>query len=258
MAELAIANKNRRFYFNWIPDILFRPRLAFQRICSISSAIWLTPLLVLSIMLSINTLVAGRLKYQAAQSGEITYPADFQYYTPEQQAQYTQAIESTQGPVFVYVIPCTISLLGVWIGWLILGGILHLITTLFGGRGSTVISMNIVAWASLPIAIRVLLQIIYMLVAKNLIINPGLSGFSSASDSGVFLFIGQILKLLDIYIIWQILLLILGVRISAALSVSKSTFGVILSIIVILCLQAGLAYLGSLLGSLSITRPFFF
>ncbi len=257
MADLAIAGKTKRFYFNWLPDVLFRPRLAFQRISAVSSAIWITPLLVLSCLVLINTLVASRLKYQALQMGQITYPANYQYYTPEQQAQYMQAIQSTQGPVFIYALPAISSLLGVWISWLIFGGILHLVTTLFGGRGTTAMSMNIVAWVSLPLALRALIQIIYMLVSKNLIASPGLSGFSPTGDSGLMLFIGQILRLLDIYIVWQILLLILGVRISTALSVSKSVIGVIITFCVILALQSGLAYLGSLLGNLSITRPFF-
>jgi hypothetical protein len=258
MAELSLTTNKRRFYFNWIPDVFFRPRLAFQRITSVTSAVWITPLLVLSCLVLVNTLGAGRIKYQAAMTGEIVYPPDYQYYTPEQQAQYTQAVQSTQSPVFVYVLPSLASLLGVWIGWLILGGILHLVTTLFGGRGSTAMSMNIVAWASLPLALRALIQIIYMLVTKNIISNPGLSGFSPTGGTGLMLFVSQVLRLIDLYIVWQILLLILGVRSSTALSVSKSAIGVILTLCVILALQAGMAYLGSLLGNLSITRPFFF
>jgi hypothetical protein len=258
MAELTLTTDKRRFYFNWLLDVFFRPRLAFRRIASASSAIWITPLFVLSCLVLINTLAAGRIKSQAATMGEITFPPDYQYYTPEQQAQFMQATQSTQGPVFVYVLPAIASVIGVWIGWLILGGILHLVTTLFGGRGSTVMSMNIVAWASLPLALRALIQVIYILVTKNAISGPGLSGFSPTGDSGLLLFIGQILRLIDIYIIWQILLLILGVRTTTALSLTKSTIGVLLTIFVILVLQAGLAYLGILLGNLSITRPFFF
>jgi hypothetical protein len=218
MADIALTKNNKRFYFEWVPQVLFRPRRAFQHILSSTTATWITPLLILSCLVLINTLVAGRLKNQAAMMGEISYPPDYQYYTPEQQAQYTQAIQSTQGPVFVYVLPSVASLLGVWIGWLILGGILHLITTLLGGRGSTAISMNIVAWGSLPIAVRAFVQILYMLILKNLISNPGLSGFSPTGDSGWFLFIGQLLRLIDIYVIWQILLLILGIRMSTGLS----------------------------------------
>jgi hypothetical protein len=258
MADIALTRNNKRFYINWVPQVIFRPRRAFQRISSYTTATWITPLLVLSCLIVINTLVSGRFKNQAAMMGEVSYPPDYQYYTPEQQAQYTQAIQSTQGPVFVYVLPAIASLLGVWIGWLILGGILHLVTTLLGGRGSTAISMNIVAWGSLPIAVRALVQILYMLLSKNLISNPGLSGFSPTGDSGWVLFIGQLLRLIDIYVIWQILLLILGIRMSTALSTTKSASGVILTVVIILAIQAGVFYLASLLGNLTITRPFFF
>lgn len=258
MTDIALPRNNKRFYFEWVPQVLFRPRRAFQRISSSPTATWLTPLLILTCLVLISTLLSGRLKNQAAMSGEITYPPDYQYYTPEQQAQYTQAIQSTQGPVFVYVLPAIVSLLGVWIGWLILGGILHLITTLFGGRGSTAISMNIVAWGSLPIGVRALVQILYILVSKNLITNPGLSGFSPTGDSGWVLFLGQLLRLIDIYVVWQIILLILGIRLSTALSTAKSASGVILTVVIILAMQSGLYYLLSLLGNLTITRPFFF
>ncbi len=234
------------------------PRQAFQNISRQSKSLWITPLLILTCLVLANTLVSGRVKNQAALSGEISYPPDFQYYTPEQQAQYMQAIQSTQSPVFVYVLPALGSLLGVWISWLILGGILHLVTTLLGGRGSTVISMNIVAWASLPLAVRALVQIIYMLAAHKLIGSPGLSGFSPAGDSGLVLFTSHVLELIDIYIVWQVILLVVGVRISTALSPSKSILGVLVVFILIVALQAGLAYASSLLGNLSITRPFFF
>jgi len=258
MADVALADRNKRFLFSWIPAIFFSPRRIFQKIASSPKAIWITPLVVITILVLANVLETGRLKNQAAMSGEITYPPDFQYYTPEQQAQYMQAIQSTQGPVFVYVLPAIISLLGVWLGWLILGGVLHLITTLLGGRGNTAVSMNIVAWGSLPYGLRALVQLVYMLAAHKIIGSPGLSGFSPAGDSGGLLFLAQFLRLIDIYVIWQIVLLVLGVRIYTALSPLKSIVGVVLAILIILLLQSGIAYASGLLSNLSITRPFFF
>ncbi len=258
MAEIAFEDKNKGLLFNWLPLVFFKPRRIFQQVSTSQKAIWITPLLVISVIVLINVLVAGSIKNQAAMSGEITYPPDFQYYTPEQQAQYMQAIQSTQGPVFVYVLPAITSLLGVWIGWLLLGGILHLITTLLGGRGSTTLSMNIVAWGSLPFALRALVQIIYMLAVHQLIANPGLSGFSPTEGSGVILFLGQILRLIDIYLVWQILLLILGVRFASVLTPAKSTLGVVIAVLIIILLQSGLSYASSALSTLSITRPFFF
>jgi hypothetical protein len=258
MADLTSVHQIKKIYLNWVPDVFFHPRKAFQNITAHINPIWLTPLLILSIVVLINVIVVGHLKSQSALMGEITYPPDFQYYSPEQQAQYTQAIQSTQGPVFVYVLPAISSLLGVWFSWLILGGILHLSTTLFGGRGSTALSMNIVAWASLPLALREVVQIIYVLITKNMINSPGLSGFALLDDTGGSLLVNQILRLIDIYLFWQILLLILGVRLSTGLNKTKATFDAIIPVLFILLLQIGLSYLISMLSDLTITRPFFF
>ena len=251
-------NKIIDFTSRWVPEILFHPRRCFQRISSYTGPVWLTPLLILSLVTLINVFAVGKIKNQAALLGEISYPPDFQYYTPEQQAQYLQAIQSTQGPVFIYVLPAITSLLGVWFGWLILGGILHLVTTLFGGRGSTAISLNIVAWSSLPLGLREIIQFIYVLISHKLIKSPGLSGFGPIDDSGFSIFFSQMLTMIDIYLIWQVVLLILGVRASTGLNPSKSFFCVILTVIIIFLLQTGISYAGHVLGNLNITRPFFF
>jgi Yip1 domain len=258
MRDVSLIQQNKRLNFSWIPELLFHPRRCFQNLASITNPYWLTPLLILSIAVSVNIFIVGHIKSQAALMGEMTYPPDFQYYTPEQQVQYTQAIQSTQGPVFLYVLPIFAALFRVWIGWLILGGLLHLTSTLFGGRGSTTLSLNIVAWASLPLAIREFVQIIYLLVTKRIINYPGLSGFSQVVDSGLPLYLNQVLALIDIYLLWQIMLLIIGIRISMGLTPIKSIFSVILSVLIILLIQSGISYLGSVLGNLNITRPFFF
>jgi hypothetical protein len=72
------------------------------------------------------------------------------------------------------------------------------------------------------------------------------------------LFVSQIFKLIDIYIIWQTLLIILGVRYATGLSASKSFVSVAITVLIIVLIQAGLSYFGYVLGNLSITRPFFF
>jgi len=258
MSGISFEQQNKRLNIAWIPEMLFHPRRCFQRIASFTTPVWLTPLLVLSLVTLINVLVVGRIKNQAALMGEITYPPDFEYYSSEQQAQYLQAIQSTQGLVFIYVLPTITSVLGIWFGWLFLGGLLHFVTTLFGGRGSTAISLNIVAWSSLPLALREIIQLIYVLISHKLIKNPGLSGFGPIDDSSFSIFFSQMLTLIDIYLIWQVVLLIFGVRASAGLNPSKSFFCVILTVIIIILLQTGLSYVGHVLGNLNITRPFFF
>jgi hypothetical protein len=258
MAEILSEQQRKRFYFALVPTLFIRPRRCFQRIASSTNSMWFTPLFILSISVLINVLMVGRIKAHSALISDITFPPDYQYYSPEQQAQYMQAIQSTQGPVFTYVLPAITSLFGVWFGWLILGGLIHLATTLLGGRGSTVLSLNLVAWASLPLALRYIIQILYILITNRLIINSGLSGFSPLGESGLSIFVYHVLELVDIYLIWQILLLILGVRISTGLNLTKSIISVIIAVVIIYLVQAGFSYLGNILGNLNITRPFFF
>jgi hypothetical protein len=258
MTDISYVQQTKRLNFAWVPEILFHPRRGFQQIASLTASVWLTPLLILSIFTVINVLVTGRIKSQAATMGEITYPADFEYYSAEEQAQYLQAVQSTQGPVFVYVLPSITTLASIWFGWLFLGGILHLVTTLFGGRGSTAVSLNIVAWSSLPLVLREIIQFIYVLISHKLIINPGLSGFIPINGSNLSIFFSHILSSIDIYWIWQLLLLVIGIKISSGLNSSKSILSVSITVLIILLIQSGFAYIIQALGNLNITRPFFF
>lgn len=261
MTEAAVSplEPPRRFRFHWIPEVLLRPRQAFRTIASQTSNVWQTPMLVLTLTALGRVLLEGSIRQAAAASGNFTLPPDFQWYSPEQQAQLMQAMQAMQGPVFTYVFPAIGAVLSVWVGWLILGGLLHLALTLLGGRGGTGSAMNIVAWASLPFALRDLVRIAAMLIDRQLIQNPGLSGFapiSMSSPSGGYLFLAALLGLIDLYLIWQVILLIIGVKAGNGLASSKSLVGVLFVILLVVALQALIAYLGDRFGATSVLRPF--
>src|SRR5687767_5488609 len=169
----------RRFDLPRLQSILFRPRQAFQEMIAESRPTWLTPMLVLTVTAILVVIVAGYLKTRAAMMGEIQLPPDWEFWPPEMQNNYMQAQQATQGPVFMYIMPMIGSLTGLWLGWLLLAAMLHFGSTLLGGRGSMQSALNVVAWASLPFALRDILRIIFMLAAGHAILSPGLSGFTS-------------------------------------------------------------------------------
>lgn len=113
-------------------------------------------------------------------------------------------------------------------------------------------ALNVVAWASLPFAVRDLLRIVFMLSARHAIVSPGLSGFSSGSA-----FVSQLLTRADIFLIWNVILLIIGFAIADGLSRGKAVTGVLVVILLVLLAQAGLGALGSGFGGLAVQRPFF-
>ena len=242
----------RRLDFSRLRAILFRPRHAFQEMTPELRATWLTPMLVLTITAILVVVVAGFLKTRAAMMGEIQMPRDWQYWTPEMQEDYMQAQQATRGPVFMYIMPMVGSLTGLWLGWLLLAALLHFGSTLLGGRGSMQSALNIVAWASLPFALRDILRVVFMLFVDRAITSPGLSGFITSPG-----FLTQLLTRIDIFFLWHVILLVIGFGVTDGLSRGKATVGVLVVILLVLLAQAGLATLTSGFGGLAVQRPFF-
>lgn len=242
----------RRFDLPRLQAMLFRPRRAFEEVTSEARATWLTPMLVLTVTAILVVMVAGSLKARAAATGESQLPQDWQYWTPEMQENYMRAQQATQGPVFLYVMPLIGSLAGLWVRWLLLAALLHFGSTLLGGRGSMQSALNVVAWAGLPFALRDLLRIVFMLSAGHAIISPGLSGFAATPG-----FVAQLLTRLDIFLIWNIILLVIGFGIADSLPRTKAVTGVLVVMILVLLALAGLGALSSGLGGAGVQRPFF-
>ncbi|MCS6993550.1 MAG: YIP1 family protein [Anaerolineales bacterium] len=246
---------SRRFDFKRLFAFPFQPRRHLAEMIASEPIAWQMPMLFLSLALVLRLLVSGYFQAQAAAMGQVPLPPDWQWWTPEMQNNYMQAIQQTQSPVFVYVIPMVLGLSGLWLGWLVLAGLLHLASTLLGGRGAMGSALGLTAWASIPFALRDLLRVVFMLAAGRAIASPGLSGFVTATDAGA-VFLAQILANVDIFFFWHLFLLVLAFRLSDSLSGPKAAAGVFSVLILSLLAQAGLGTLASRLGGLMVTRQF--
>lgn len=229
----------RRFDFSRLLTVLRHPTSTFTEMTNEARSTWLTPMLVLSLTATLVVLVSGYLKTQAAMLGEVPLPPDWQYWSPDMQNSYMQAQQTTQSPTVMYVFPLVGALLALWVGWVLVAGLLHLGSTVLGGRGSMQSALNVVAWASLPFAVRDALRFIFMLSVGHAIVSPGLSGFTSSA------FLSQVLARLDLFWIWHLALLVIGFAIADGLPRSKALVGVAVVLLVILAAQAGVGTLTS-------------
>jgi len=258
-SETAEASQaQRRYHFRLVPATLVRPRRAFGSIVRLERPSWLTPLLVLSIAALFPVLATGRVRQQTGGLGPESLPPDFQYYSAEQQAQFMQALESTRSSTFLYLLPAVGSLVVVWLGWLITGGILHLASTILGGRSTSTAVLNIAAWAGVPFAVRFLIRGVFILLAGRAIAAPGLAGFVGADASGLLQFVRQLLGLIDVYLLWHLALLGVGLAALGGLSRGKVAASVIVTEIVALLVQAIPAAIAASFAGLTIIRPFYF
>jgi hypothetical protein len=242
----------RRFDIPRIFAVLFRPRAAFTEMIAEARTTWSTPMLLLTITATLAVLVSGYLRTRAAMMGEVTLPPDWQWWTPEMQNDFMVAQQAQQGPVFMYIMPLVGSLSGLWLGWLIFAGLLHLGSTLLGGRGSMQNALNVVAWASLPFAVRDIVRMIFMGIVGHTITSPGLAGFASSSG-----FLSQLLARTDIFLLWNIILLVIGFAVADSLPRGKSFANVFIVVVLLLLAQAGLASLTASFSGSAIQRPFF-
>ncbi|MGE5221816.1 MAG: YIP1 family protein [Omnitrophica WOR_2 bacterium] len=248
----------RGLKLDWIPGVLFTPRQIIPRIAAQARNVWLTPMLILTLTAIALVLITGPIKRTEAMLLGPQLPQGFENYPPEQQAQIIQAAQATQGPVFIYVFPGLMAIAGVWIGWAFVGSVLHLVLTLLGGRGNTGTAMNLVAWSSLPLAVRDLVRIVLAATTQQLIKYPGLAGFAPSGTSRLDVFAGKFMALLDIYVIWQIVLLVMGVSAGNGLTRGKAIAGVLITILLALLLQALFGFAGTLFSGINVVRPFFF
>jgi len=242
----------RRFDLPHLLSIFTRPRQTFTELNAGERAAWLTPMLVLTVSVILVVLASGFVRSRAASEVSVELPADWEFWTPEMQENFLQAQQATQGPMFTYILPLLGALSSLWLGWFVFSGILHLTSTILGGRGAMRGALNVVAWAGMPYLIRDLLRILYIVVTGSVITSPGLSGF--AGDSG---FLSSLLARTDLFLLWHVILLGIGAGISEGLPRGKAFAGVIVILLVVLLIQAGVGALGSSFGLSVVSRPYF-
>lgn len=255
LAPATATNGNWRF--DLVLPLFIRPRATLSRVAAQNRANWRTPILLLVVATVVRALVAGSINAAANTGGELTLPPGYEFYTPEQMAQFQQAATATNTPTFNYILPALGAALGVIVIWFIVSWLLHLVLTLLGGRSTSQATINVVAWASLPFLLRSVIQIIYMLVTDQVIASPGVSGFAPAGEGFVNSLLGSILSQVDLYWIWFVILLFIGARIVSQLPGVKCWLAVLLVTILVMALRALPAAILAQFSDLTVIRPFF-
>ena len=183
-------NLIKKIHLEWVPDIFLHPRRALKTILEAETALWLTPLLVLTVLGVLSVLITGPARSQSAMQNMVQpNPEMQQYLSPEQLQQMQSGLSVSQGPLFIYGFPLLSSLASIWLGWLLMGGLLHLGLTLSGSRSSNRMTFNLAAWAALPLGVRMVVQTLAVLISGKQIVASGLGGFVDATAGGGAAFI---------------------------------------------------------------------
>lgn len=94
-----------------------------------------------------------------------------------------------------------------------------------------------------------------MLFTKQLIHFPGLAGFAPSGDDSMSLILLSLLGLIDLYVIWHVVLLVIGASAGSKLSMPRTLIGILIAIIIALALQTSLGYAAAKFSDLKIIQP---
>ncbi|MHB8805977.1 MAG: YIP1 family protein [Anaerolineaceae bacterium] len=122
--------------------------------------------------------------------------------------------------------------------WLLIGSLANLLSISFGGQGNTKLAIVFAAWTCIPIGIRSIMQMMYVVATSTSINAVGLSGFVPSASSSMAILLQKILAQIDIYNIWQAALLIVGISVMTKLDKKKSILIAVLSIIIVILIKS--------------------
>jgi hypothetical protein len=247
---------DRGWRFDLVAPLFLRPRRALAQVVEQNRPLWRTPILLLILATTARALLVGSINAAAKAGGEPVLPPGFEFYTPEQQAQFMQAATASNNVTFNYILPTLSAVAGVVIVWLLISWLLHLILTLLGGRGTSQQAINIVAWASLPLVLRAVVQIVAILATDQVIASPGLSGFAPAGEGVWPALLAAALSQIDIYFIWQFVLIAIGARLSSQLRWGRVLFALALTVVIVMALRALPSVILARFGDLTVIQPF--
>lgn len=257
---ISIPPQQPQSFLSKLLGIIIRPRSVFADIAQHDSRAWVLMGLISFLLIMLPVIVSGPIQQQLLRA-QFEENRD-QFGLPEESAD--ESVNPTAiitSPIITTVIPAITAVIGLAFGWLLWSGALHLISSLTGGRNSYLQMLRVVIWSWVPYGIRAIVQTIYISSTNQLITNPGLSGLVSGGPTPEdpfapvnpgMLALRAFLSPLEIYLFWQLALLIVGTTAVSGQSTRKSAGAVLIVWAIFMLIrigfQAGTGALGSALS----------
>lgn len=225
---------NKRFHFEFLLPFLFRPRATAQKIVQ-KRATWLTPLLVISLLTILRVMMAapavvatpampdnsgpgfqvapGGKGGQVPQGSDVLVSARLQKGGGGGGGGEEIPPDTSSSSRLGNILPALTTTLGIWAGWFLLSILLYVGMVVSGSNNSFTETLNLTAWASLPLALRQIAMLSATLAMPSLGDNPtGIAALVSSMSGPLGMFLTVFLKSVDVYLIWQTILIVVGLR----------------------------------------------
>jgi hypothetical protein len=238
-----------------LAGVIVRPRAMFTRLREIDGGFfaghwWLVFVLafVALVLVSLATLPIQAKAAQetlAAQQESLNLPE----MSTEEQAQVEQMQQVFTSQTYLGVMGIGFGAVGLVINLAVRALVLFLLGLAVGARASFKQVWRMSAWTSIPDVVRSFIQAIAVVVSGQ-IAAPGLAAaFTTAEAASLSPVLMAVLQYIDIYLIWGLVLIGVGVKATSKLSLAKGAACAVAYFLLGLVWVVGMAALGQALTS---------
>ena len=224
--------------FRVLMGVLLKPRATLTTLSTARRRWWWLPALLMIAALTLHGVV-----YSSANARDMARIMEASLDGLPPQTRGVATPQAASGLSVVTVVRAAGQVLGTFVAWLTWAGLLYLASTFLGQNGAHFGGFfAMVAWTWMPYTVRGFVQAAYTAVTQNAIYNQGLSGLvvdrtptAAGLVRGAFPLGGaltgptrgdQVLAALlarvDVYLIWYLVLVVLGVAAFARLNAKKA------------------------------------
>jgi hypothetical protein len=273
MESNATTGINKRFHFEFLLPFLLHPGATFQKIVQ-KRATWLTPLLVISLLTVARVMLAAPPVVPI--TPDTTFPPPGIQVSPGKGQELQDGVTLVSAPLqkgggggeerippeagtgsrVENILPAAMTTISLWTGWFLLSILLYVGMVINGSNNSFIETLNLTAWASLPLALRQTVMLVAALAIPSLGTNPtGLAALTSSHVGPLGTFLTVLLKSVDIYLIWQVILIVIGLRQVSPLPLRRILGITLVSLTLFLVLAAIPSFLTSIFAQLTAPVP---
>ena len=232
------------------PGVIIRPRATFQKLRDAERGYWWLVLVVALALTIVYSLIAQPYTQEMARRQvdaqfEELY-GDLNDLSDMEQQIYNQQVAMLDSP-FLFVVQLIAPIFLIPLGYLIMAAVLHLASAVLGGRAEFRQTFRMAVWTTVPSLIRTLIGILVVAISGRLMapgMTAGLGPNGATEQTVLYAFLSGI----DIFALWSLVLIAIGVAQTAQISAGKS---VIVTAVwwVISLVPVGMTWIGQALTS---------
>lgn len=217
--------ENRPSIWLLLINILDRPRQTFTHLVNSASWAWVLPLVLFSLTVIISVWVTAPYTSQNAEQ-EARQRLNQSNMSPAEVERAMAEMARFTSPTFIAITGSVAGTLVSTFIWVATAALLFFLSLVGGAEFYYNTVFTIVAWSYLPIALRNGVQTAYIAITGSFPVYPGLAALqvtgNQVEDASNPLI--TLLSFVDIFWMWHIMLLVIGLAVATKFSYTKSFF----------------------------------